>query len=599
MLISPDQARPGPAQWPARRRAHGTDRADGFTLVEVLVASAILALVMTLVLPQVVLSLRTTGVTRDISQSKGVAQAKLEEIRNQPFFVGRAAGDYLDILDTYYRDRTPPTTPASCGGDLDELPPLGWTGYVTAASTARCPWEPTGPFYRKVINPVSAPGLGVFAVTVGTQFLDGDTPPNPVAPSSAYNSQDSGADAPPANQVGVTVTVFYRAIDHVRYVTTYSQVARGTPVDPLIESAAKATTVAVSSATESGTGLSLNAGVINLGGEVFTGSRTVATVAGAVGSTSLGEQANGALLNQVAPDDKATVSTTGGATQLSNGCEWICLGTTKVTNLNARSSNGLPRAGTSGAPIRAEIPNNPTRDGFRFDNDSTGTRLKFDTSKPMVSLDTGSSGSMRGVANCDITNVAIPTQQSYLAGTGFLNSTAGASPSVRACATAQSNTLRLFPTSFAPNGVVQVVLGRVEADCSVSLSGSTRTRTARGEFEATVRYFNGSSYVTAANVAHSNSTDPLAGVNLAVTVNPAGTLTLGDYISSWRSLTSSGMTRTTTARAAEVSIPSVVSIITQPTREGILSGLGIYQQDPSSAISLNVGTVSCAAGDFR
>ena len=50
---------------------------------------------------------------------------------------------------------------------------------------------------------------------------------------------------------------------------------------------------------------------------------------------------------------------------------------------------------------------------------------------------------------------------------------------------------------------------------------------------------------------------------------------------------------------AQVSIPSVVSIITQPTREGILSGLGIYQQDPSSAISLNVGTVSCAAGDFR
>lgn len=559
----------------------------------------ILALVMVVVIPQVVLSMRTTGVSRDISQSKGVAQARLESMRNLPFFVGHAAGDYIDVLDTYYRNSTAPTTAPSCSGALTTLPPVTWTGYVSATAT-HCPWEPSGPLYRKVINPIAAPGLGTFAMSVATQFLTANTPPTPLAAPSGYNSQDSTRDAPPASQIGVTITVFYPSLNRIRYVTTYSQIERGSPISPLIQSAAKATTVAVSSASENGTLLSLNAGVVNLAGEVFTGSRTVTTGASVVGSTSLGEQANGALANLVAPSDKPPVTVDAPANQLLNVCEWICFGASKVINASSYSSTGLPRAGTPASPIRVEIPDPTTRDGFRFDNDSTGTRLRLDTSKPMVSLDTATSGTMRGVVNCDITNVGNPTRQSFLAGTGYLRSTGGLTPGTSSCATAQANTIRLFPTTFAPNGVVQIVLDRAEAECSVALSGSTWVQTARGAFEATVRYYNGSGYTTVGPVRHTNSTDPLASIPLNTVVNPAGTLRLSDYISSWRSLTGSGMTRATSAaREAEVKIPSVVSIITQPTREGILSGVGLLLQDPTSAISLNVGALSCKAGDFR
>lgn len=586
MSRSPDALRPRPTS------------SSGFTLIEVVVATAMLALVMLLVAPQVIIGLRSTGISRDVTQSKGVAQAKIEEIRNLPFYVGRAAGDYLDVLDTYYRNTAAPSVTPACASTLTALPPVSWTGYVSTSGT-RCPWEPAaGPFYRKVINPVAAPGLGVFAMSVSTQFLSGSTPPAAVAPLPGYDSQTGIKDVPPASQVGVTVSVFYRSSGKVRHVTTYTQVERGSPVTPLIDVAAKATTLSVSSAAENGTGMAANVGVLNLVGEVFTGSRTVTTAAGTVGTTTLGEQASGALLNLVAPTDKTTTGTSGIPGQLSNGCEWVCFGSTRVRDASALSSSGLPRAGTPTAPIRVEIPNGTTRNGFQFANGSTGSRLRLAAGQPMVSIDTSETGTMEGVRNCDITNVSVPTEQVYLAGTGYLHTSAGATPGVHACATAQANTIQLFPTSFAPKGVVRITLTKAEAQCSVSLSGGTRVPAARAKFEATVRYMTASGYVTAGTISSGNTTDPLAAVPLDTSVGVGG-LTLGDYISSWRSLTTNRVVQTAAGRTARVDLQGVVNIITQPTREGILSGVGVLLQDPTSAISLNIGTLSCQAGDHR
>jgi len=194
-----------------------------------------------------------------------------------------------------------------------------------------------------------------------------------------------------------------------------------------------------------------------------------------------------------------------------------------------------------------------------------------------------------------VSNCQVPTTGSgnaaYLTGTGYLNAT---SSSVASCGTAQSNTIRLFPTSFAPNGVVQVVLDAATASCNVSTVGGGSV--AAG-YRATVRYWNGSTYTTVPALKDTNPTDPLAGVNLGASVGTG--LTLGDYIASWGSSLTSDITSAVTSKSAEVTLPSAISITSQPTRENVSGGTGPHQADSSSAISLDIGAVSCQAGDYR
>src|SRR4051794_30558060 len=142
-----------------------------------MVAMGIFLVVSAAVLPLVIAGFRTAATARDVSQTKGVAQARMEQMRDLPFFVGANAGDFKDVLDTYYPRYQTTSPAASCSGTtFTALPPNTWEGYV-ATGASHCSWEPAGPLYRKVVNPVSAPGLGVFAMTISTQFLSSATPP--------------------------------------------------------------------------------------------------------------------------------------------------------------------------------------------------------------------------------------------------------------------------------------------------------------------------------------------------------------------------------------------------------------------------------------
>ena len=551
------------------------------------------------VLPLVIAGFRTAATARDVSQTKGVAQAQIEKMRDLPFFVGYAAGDYKDVLDTYYRDRTAPTTATpSCGGaTLSALPGVDWTGYVNggvSGTVGHCSWEPSGPLYRTVVNPVSAPGLGVFAMTISAQFLSSATPPAAVDVSSSYTSHPTpttGKDSPPSTQLGVTIAVFYKTPSGIRYNVTYSQVEQSTPISPLVTSEGQTSTIRISSALADGSNILEQLGVVSLSGELFTGSRVVATVSSGTAGSSLGQQISGASLNLVAPAD--TTSTSANADNVAfptSGCTYQCFGKTAVDQVSALANNGLPRAGTATAPVRAMIPAGTNSDGFRFSNGSSGTRLMLDNSKPMVSLDTSVSGAMPVVSDCQVPTTG-SGNAAYLTGTGYLNAT---SSSVSSCGTAQSNTIRLFPTSFAPNGVVQVVLDAATASCNVAAVGGGSV--AAG-YRATVKYWNGSAYTTVPALKNDNPTDPLAGVNLGASV--ASGLTLGDYIASWGSSLTSDITSAVTSKSAEVTLPSAISITTQPTRENVSGGTGPHQSDASSAISLDIGAVSCQAGDYR
>jgi prepilin-type N-terminal cleavage/methylation domain-containing protein len=401
---------------PSRKRGHARD--DGFTLVEIIVSLGLFAIVSTAVVAQVIVGMRAAATARDISQAKGVAQARLEQMRMMPFFVGRSAGDYIDVLDTYYRHTSPPATTASCatGTGLTE-PQTTWSGYLPA-SAARCSYEPTGAMFRRVINPVQAPGMGAFALVVNTQFITQGSPPSVITPQAGYNSQVSGSDVPAANQIGVTVTVIYKSQSGFKRVSLYSQIGQRTPVAPMIENAVTVSTLRMASTMDSATptNLRLDVGLINLIGELSTGSKVTANATAGAAGTSLGSSATGASVNASAPENTPALSATAPPAGLFGGCAFACLGTTSASGVSAYSSDGLPLSGTATSPVQATIPGGTSHNGFQFDNGKAGTRLRLSSTDPMVSLDTTQAAPTRMVTDCSFSSSGAPA---FLGATGF------------------------------------------------------------------------------------------------------------------------------------------------------------------------------------
>lgn len=598
-----------PNPTPTRHR----QRDAGFTLIEVIVALGLLLLVSAALYPQVIVGLRATGVARDLTQVKGIAQARLEHMRAMPFYVGREAGDYIDILDTYYRNTTPPAVVPDCTGTtLTALPPTTWAGYVPA-SAKHCAWEPPGPLYRRVINPIEAPGLGAFAMVVSTQFLSGSATSTSIAPLIGYNTQTAGKDMPPSSQVGTTVNVFFRSHNGVKYATTYSQMERSSAIDPLIQSKAKATTVQVSSSARTWGDWSItspdpadinndqpnlltNIGVIDLSGELFTGSRVVANATGAAGSTSLPTAVSGARTNLIAPIDTLATGSLVGSATLPNGCRWMCFGTSQTSAVSATSVDGLPRAGTSTAPARASIPASATNSGFWFDNGKWRDRLRLLNNTPMVSLDTSGNPTIPSVANCQVGGATSTLTTDVMAATGFIDATSDdlPNPTIRACATAQAHTVRVFPTTFAPGGVIRISLDSATANCQVDSSASI----ANANYDATVQYWNNGGYTTVAPLNKGNASDPLDGVDRNQIIDASSGMRLSDYVQSWSSVIDSDIERNVGPSIAEVDMPAVVTVHTGHTRT-FTSGWGPNNTDTTSAISLAIGEVSCKALDRR
>ena len=161
----------------------------------------------------------------------------------------------------------------------------------------------------------------------------------------------------------------------MHYTVTYSQVEQGNVITPLISSRALTSTARVSSALNADTSLLEQLGVVNLTGELYTGSRVVTTAAAATAGDSLGQQINGAQVNLVAPVDQSPAPLNPGGVQYpTTGCTLQCFGDTRVDQATALASNGLPRAGSSTAPVRAMIPASTNYDGFRFSNSTCAER---------------------------------------------------------------------------------------------------------------------------------------------------------------------------------------------------------------------------------
>lgn len=519
---------------------------DGFALIEILVSLGIFLVVMTALLPQLIVGVKSTATARMVTQAKGVTQGQLERMRNLPFHVARDAGEYLDVLDFYYRDKVAPGTAPTClSNGRYVAPATSWSGYVS--STARCDYEPqSGPMYRYV-----APAANGFTVVVDTQFLSGATPPVVVTPPTGYNTQATGTDSPAAPQIGVTVTVLYSDRATLRPVTTYTQIADQPAATNRIKVSASATAVEVGSMTKADGAISLAGGLLDLAGSLTYASTAAANLVAVSAGVATGEQGSGASAALTAPPTPVLGPRVSAAGSLAGACALVCWGGSRLDLPSLSATSGLPNVGTAAAPMQSLITTNDNL-GLSFDNSIPDDhRSELGLTSPLVRLDSAASTSASGATStCAPGSAGAP---SYVNATGFVTSTES---SVEACALSRTSTISLFPTTFAPRGVVQVELTRSSAHCVVS--GAGHTPTVSYDYRAVVRYHDGSAgddaYVVAAVVTPALDSDPLAGVDLS-TVAVGGGHKLGDYVASWSSLLPADLESTSSNGVAAVRLP--------------------------------------------
>lgn len=582
------------SRWTDGRASSRKD--DGFSLIEVVVALGILMVLVTALLPQLVAGIRATSTARLVTQAKGMAQAELEAMRNLPFHVSYEAGDFRDVLDYYYKDLGAPSTSPGCMSGTKFAPPqLGWTGYV-APTAARCSYEPaTGAFYRTVRQVPAAEGISAFTIVVSTQFLSGSTPPMPVTPPTGYDTQSSTAGEPASTQVGATVTVLYTNRATLRPTSTSTQIARQPPVTTRVRADAVVSAIDVGSVTAAGVPITLSAGQLSLTGSLTHASNVTATLAATSGGLATGEKAGGASATVSAPPSRSSsVSLAGAATLGIAGCDYACWGATRADVPAVSAAGGLPIVGSASSPAQSLLTST-SNNGFSFGNGAVADyRPELELASPLVRLDPNAVTAGSGVtAACAM---GTSGTASYVTASGFVRTTATSAASdpsaVESCAVSRTSSLSLFPTTFAPRGIVLIELRRATARCRVT--GEGHTASVSRDYEAIVKYWNGTSYQTAATITPSTTADPLESIDLATTATGNDTF-LGDYISSWSGLTVGEVTASAAGGEAQVKVPGVVTLVTQPVRkhDTIVTG------DPTSVVSLAVGAISCSAVDAR
>jgi len=579
------------------RQDPGARRDSGFSLIEIVVALGILAIVVVTLLPQLIVGIQATGTARLVTQAKGVAQAELERMRNLPYHISYEAGDFRDVLDFYYTDAdlgAAPTCTDASGGYA--APQTSWGGYV-AETGARCAYEPAvGVFYRTVRQVPAANGIAGFTVVVGTQFLSGTTPPQPVTPAAGYDTQTTAGGRPASHQIGVTVTVLYADRATLRPTSTFTQISNQLPATTRVRAEAGATALQVGSVTLNNGPVSLSSGLLNLTGSLTYASTVTANVSGVSAGLATGQTSTATSETVTAPPTTtATVKAPGAGSLGTTGCEIACWGSTQLALPQLSAAQGLPNAGAAATPVQALLTD-IVNSGVSFGNSpSTDYRPGLKLTPPLVKVDPNAVSAASGIASgCALGTTGT---SSYSTASGYLRTTevaAATEPSVvDACVVARSSSVSLFPTDFAPRGVVLVELQRAVARCRVETTAHNASTSY--DYEAVVKYWDGSTYQTAGTVTPATTTDPLDGIELATTA-VGGSKFLGDYIASWSALTGPEVTATAAGGQANLKLPGIITISTQPVRNDATAADGL---DATSVVSLTVGALNCSAVDAR
>ncbi len=554
-----------------RLRPHPAED-EGFTLIEVLAAMLVFALASSATVGMLVTGLRASLVAKLDTGAKNLAQERVEMMRNLPFHIDFKPGLTVaqsmdDLLNHYYTNTT-------AAADKNSTGYVAACGAQTDVCAGREAYEPqSGSFYRRVFDPVD--GYPKYRQYVSTQFVDVNR--TPLGPRAGYDSLADGADNPASQFVFVSVMTLWTAGTLSKSYLLDTYVAAGRPAASRITLQARGAALALSVALNADALLQIQAGTLSLDGAFGSGTLASGRALGAFAdiSSQTGSHVDGALAGANAPpNDPADFVTKDGQSVVFDGRKVAGFLNTSAAIGAATVTAGLPNLGDTHSRL---VPQGPGQVGLALDPATIfDTRLRIDQSQPVAWVSQTGSGDLAH-------------------GAGSLSSKSGATHNAEASVGADALAVHLFPTSFAPDGVVRIRLSGAALKCATD--GTTGGAAVSLTYSVRFEIADGAGGYVVVDTAHDDVKDPLAAYppdSTRVGVDPFGRdLFLSDYVTNWGPLGSAGV-----AAGQEVdpdgnkvtaAYPGVASVTTIPLRNG----------DPTSGLSLQLGQLSCTAEDNR
>lgn len=558
-----------------RLRPRGDD--SGFGLVEILISMTIFAIVVLASAPMLVGGLKAGRAAQLNLQGKALAQERLELMRNLPYHVARQNGQYLDVLDIYFRDLQ--ATGALAANDICDA-----RAYDSATSTYAC-----------TINDLGADFSG-FSQVIRTTFLDFER--NTVTPPAGYDSQTAGSDAPASALLGVAVTTAWTQGSRTSSYTLRSQISNSAADESSLRASLRLAALTLSSNLANGEILQFEGGLVSSEGSLTTGSTASLSVATARAQLASGNGISGAALSLSAPPlAQGTSPSNGSGYKLDGTCDYACFGQTAVTgNQDVTVALGQPQVSDATDQVVGSLrrTGSNTYRGFSYSNAllaAADPALRLAAAVPMLSAGLGSTTEV-------------------LNGKGYLDATGTGTTAVRSGGSTSASEIHVFPTDFAPGGVVQLVL----TDASMTCFSGAGSGAVTASWSGTVRYWQQTGvdgttglptggYVSLPVAPGADALPvPASRSVLRVDANGDGFLDddsgpsnvqLSRWIQSWEGLDDTADVVTSSGQRAAGAMNGVINVLTAPTR--LVSGA----PDATSAINLALGTIDCLAEDNR
>ena len=580
-----------------------TERSDGFSLVETLAALTVFALITVGITPLIVSSMRGSTLARSYTVAKNLGQEAMERVRGLPYFDSAPA---RDVLDLYFPDLTPPAYDAV---NKTFTTVCTATTVAPAASGARaCP-----PDHPGTLTPRIPAG---YTITYVVRFVtpSSTTPETLITepPPTGYNSA-APATATPPTLAEMVITVSWSRLGEPRSFSLTSLLGqRKLSINRLSARASIDFVVqALTSFEETGGRLSSIKGIvgsstsdIEVRGFAAADQETRAgelvltqnEFGGQPGST-LAERTGAASTLHAPPNTTPAPYATKGPQTVAHGAGFSEL---QVAHLGANAVNET--AGSPSTVTTGELPR--TLGNFAMIGGS-GVKSFW--------IRNQSNGDVLGLTGADSQPFFIrrDTGPVRLSGDSYAEATPPTSPSTRkvhATLSARSGPMHLFPTTFAPDGVIQIRNFEMALECKAT--GVLATAVVVATWRADVLWWSHEEedyrtiVLSGSNTNPPGTPDPLAALGPGAT-NPVvnDPLLIGEttylfdepsaippkagYLQSWSS--TPVVPGTKTATRAEAELPFAIDIRTAPTDVTI----------DETAISITAGRASCFAEDLR
>jgi prepilin-type N-terminal cleavage/methylation domain-containing protein len=548
---------------------------DGFTLVEIMAAIVVFALVAGMALAMLLSAIRGGLVSKQDTVGRNLTQAKIEELRNLPYHIDQAVSTEYDLLDLYYPNMTGSAA-------------LATTGYVPAASARDTTvGDPaSGAFFRTVV--ASVPNFSQFKQYVTVQFVDASG--NPKTPLTGWSAATAGSDTPVTNMVNLSVTTLWSVGTSAKKYNIFTSISAGRPLVPKVNIQGHVEGLNVTGLLPSGLQGTLDATSLDFNASFSNIVTAAATALGARAEIEGGTTVTGALTSVTAPPNVGPVASgsISGQTLNYNGNLFALFGKSDTQNIAAGSAAGQPYAGTSTAPLTSELLNTGSGLAAQYSNQPQSDHLGLTNASTVVKVLDGSS---------------VPAISATGYGSSATSSTAHSATSNMS--SLNTSKIELFATGQAPDGIVQIIVNRAALTCTTGANfGAASTASSTLTYSVSVRYavWSGGSigYSSWFNLGEGNATDPLpSALTMASTqvgVDAGGSpIYLSDYIASWGSLTSGAIgvapavQKTTDNKSISANYQGLLTINSQPLRTG----------DATSGVGVTIGAISCLAVDFR